>query len=309
MSQSEPLSRDADEALLRITGLRVHRRDPAGLDHEVLSGVDLTVLPGEILGLIGETGSGKTTLGRAVVGLVRPTSGSIRFAGEEIGGLRGRARRALRRDGPIQFVFQDPLRSLDPGQRVVDIVTESLAVRAESDRAGRRTRAAEILVDVGLDPDLLDRRPGALSGGQRQRVAVARAIIARPRLLICDEPVSALDASSRGHILRLLTRLRDEQQISILIISHDLPSMTDVADRTAVLHQGKIVEVGPTRQVFARPEHAYTRVLVDASPLRLRPAGHDPARADEMGHASSPPNGGTTAQGGPAAQAEPTSVR
>ncbi len=292
---SHDLSPADDEPLLRVAGLRAGFHGPDGIIHTVLDGVDLTISPGEIVGLIGETGSGKTTLGRAIVGLVRPTAGTIRFEGAQIQGLRGRHRRALRRRGRIQFIFQDPLRSLDPAQRVADIVTEGLAIRRELDPAGRRQRAAEALVAVGLGPEFLDRLPGEISGGQRQRVAIARGIVTHPRLLICDEPVSALDAANRTHILRLLARLRDDQAIAMLIISHDLASMADVADRVAVLHNGRIVEEGPTARVFAAPTHPYTRLLIASSPRSAR--GLDPDSGSGADHGSSHDHDGSEHDG------------
>ena len=165
----------------------------------------------------------------------------------------------------MQLVFQDPLRSLDPTITVADTVVESLAIAGVGDRAERRARATKALELVGLDPDLLDRLPGRISGGQRQRVAIARALVPEPKLLICDEPVSALDASSRAAILALLRRLRDETGTSMVVISHDLASMPGFADRIAVLCEGVVVEVGPTEEIFTAPQHPYTRLLLEAA--------------------------------------------
>ena len=165
----------------------------------------------------------------------------------------------------MQLVFQDPLRSLDPTVTVADTIVESLAIAGTGDRAERRARAAKALELVGLDPGLLDRRPGRISGGQRQRVAIARALVPEPKLLICDEPVSALDASSRAAILSLLRQLRDETGTSMVVISHDLASMPGFADRIAVLCEGVVVEVGKTAEIFAAPKHEYTRLLLEAA--------------------------------------------
>jgi ABC-type glutathione transport system ATPase component len=249
-------------SLLRIRGLEVAY---PGAGRGVLRGVDLDVAAGEIVAVVGETGSGKTTLGRTIMGLVSSSGGSIAFEGQEIAGLRRRARRKLRREGDMQLVFQDPLRSLDPTITVADTVVESLAIAGVGDRAERRARATKALELVGLDPDLLDRLPGRISGGQRQRVAIARALVPEPKLLICDEPVSALDASSRAAILALLRRLRDETGTSMVVISHDLASMPGFADRIAVLCEGVVVEVGPTEEIFTAPQHPYTRLLLEAA--------------------------------------------
>ena len=235
----------------------------------VLSQVELTVRPGEILGVIGETGSGKTTLARAVVGLAPVRSGRITFEGTEISALRGRRLRDFRRAGRLQFAFQDPLRALDPDIPVAATIAEPLAIAASADKAERESRVREALLAVGLDPALSDRLPGQLSGGQRQRVLLARALVTRPALLLADEPVSALDAANRNHVLRLLADLRDLSGTALLVISHDLHSLAGIADRLAVLHRGRIAEQGPARDVLDNPQHPYTARLVAAAP-RLR---------------------------------------
>jgi ABC-type glutathione transport system ATPase component len=254
--------------LLAVSGLRVRFGE-----REVLRGVDLRVDAGEIVGVIGETGSGKTTLARTIVGLVKPSGGSIRFGHTELSTLgEGRRRRAFRRAGDIALVFQDPLRSLDPALRVDRIVTEGLAVRGGLSATGRRSEAKRALQLVGLGDELLDRVPGDISGGQRQRVAIARALVTRPRLIILDEPVSALDASNRGAVLRTLRGLRDELGAGLAIISHDLASMVGIVDRIVVLYEGTVVEQGPTERVFTAPEHEYTRLLIAAAPASLQNA-------------------------------------
>jgi oligopeptide/dipeptide ABC transporter ATP-binding protein len=232
---------------------------------KILSGVSLQIWPREIVGLVGETGSGKTTLARTIVGLITPKHGRVTLGGTGISALRGRARRAERRAGRVQFVFQDPLRSLDPEMTVAQIVGEGLAIRG-TDPDEIRARVASSLEKVGLDARLLSRTPGQISGGQRQRVSIARALAAGPELLICDEPVSALDASNRNYVLRLLGQLRDSLGLSILIISHDLSSLTGIADRVAVLYRGRIVEDGPVGDVFANPRHPYTALLMASAP-------------------------------------------
>jgi ABC-type glutathione transport system ATPase component len=250
--------------LLRVADLWVRLGE-----QDVLRGVDLAVGAGEIVAVIGETGSGKTTLARTIVGLQRATHGVVDFDGVDLARLRGRGWRAFRRGGALQLVFQDPLRSLDPAVRVADSVGEGLAVRG-LDAAARDDAVARALSLVGLDPALSARVPGDISGGQRQRVAIARALVTEPRLIVLDEPVSALDASTRGAVLAMLRGLRDTLGVSLLVISHDLPSMLGVVDRVVVLHEGVIVEEGPTEQLLADPQHEYTRLLIAAAPAAVR---------------------------------------
>jgi oligopeptide/dipeptide ABC transporter ATP-binding protein len=234
--------------------------------NQVLSQVDLTIWPGEIVGLVGETGSGKTTLARTVVGLVKPRKGRVAVDGTEVSGLRRGALRKERRRGHVQLVFQDPLRSLDPDLTVAEIVGEGLKIRGGIDAEEMRARVEDALAKVGLDAALVSRTPGQISGGQRQRVSIARALATDPELLLCDEPVSALDASNRNYILRLLGELRDALRLTIVIISHDLSSLAGIADRVVVLYRGRIVEDGPVGQVFAAPRHPYTALLMASAP-------------------------------------------
>lgn len=250
-------------ALLEVRDLQVSlgRRNRT----RILHGVDLTIGAGEVVGLIGETGSGKTTLARTVLGLDPVESGSVVLDGQDLTTLRGRALRAHRRAGAVQYVFQDPLRSLDPDRTVHDSIAEPLAIR-RTPTATIRREVAETLELVGLPAALAERYPGQISGGQRQRVALARAMIVRPRLLLCDEPVSALDAASRVHVLELLRRLRDERGLAILLITHDLGTLAGLADSVAVLYRGELVEHGPTATVLTAPSHDYTRLLVSSVP-------------------------------------------
>jgi ABC-type glutathione transport system ATPase component len=234
----------------------------------VLDDVSLRVRAGEVVGVVGESGSGKTTLARAVLRAVEASSGRIAIEGRDVRSLRGRALRAWRRSGAAQYVFQDPLRSLDPGVRVFDSVAEGPRIaRLRRGEVGRRVESA--LREVGLSADLAARRPGELSGGQRQRVAIARALAVDPRLLILDEPVSALDAASRDRVIRALVRLRDARAdaLGMLVISHDIGSLAAVSDRLVVLYRGRIVEDGLTRDVVSAPRHPYTRLLVSSVPL------------------------------------------
>ena len=254
---------------LEVTYAPPRRRGSLGTG-AALTGIDLTVYEGEILGIIGETGSGKTTLARATVGLVRPAHGTIGFDGQDLGALTGRALRSFRRSGQIQLAFQDPLRSLDGDLNVRDVVGEPLAVTGELSRDELAKRVAEALSLVGLDVDAFgERYPRQLSGGQRQRVSLARAIVTRPRLLFCDEPVSALDVSNRNLVLRLLDRLREELGLAVVIIAHDLSSLAGIADRVAVFYRGRLVEQGPITDVLDRPAHPYTALLAASAPSVL----------------------------------------
>ncbi len=240
-----------------------------------VDGVDLTVRRGETLALVGGSGSGKTTLGRAVVGLVAPTAGTISFRGEDV----GRREASHRRD--MQIIFQDPYSSLDPRQTIADIVGEPLKLEPEMSRAERSARVEEVVSEVGLAPALLPRLPHQLSGGQRQRVAIARAIVRRPAFVVADEPVSALDMTVQKQILLLIRSLQERYRFACLFVSHDLGAVEQVADRVAVMQEGRIVELGDRDDVFDRPQHDYTRSLLDAAMLLDRRF----AGADAIGRA------------------------
>ena len=229
-----------------------------------LRGVDFEISSGRTLGFVGESGSGKTTVGRIVARLTDPDAGSIRFGGEDWLALRGRELRRRRRD--LQVVFQDPQTSLNPRMRAADQIAEPLRVQGLARGRSLRERVRELLSDVGLPPEAGDRLPRELSGGQRQRVAIARALATRPRLVVCDEPVSALDVSVAAQIVNLLLDLRERAGLSYLFISHDLAVVSRIADRIAVLYLGRIVEEGPTDEVGTRPLHPYTYALVAAAP-------------------------------------------
>ncbi|GAA0246875.1 ABC transporter ATP-binding protein [Cryptosporangium japonicum] len=259
------------EPILRVADLSVSYGR-----QRVLHGVTLDVEPGETVGIIGETGSGKSTLARAVLGLVPASAGSLRVDGSDVTRFSKRQWRAFRRRGVVQYVFQDPLRSLDPDLTIADSLIEPLLVRGVA-RAEAVARAEELLGRVRLDPDLLGRLPGAISGGQRQRVAVARALITDPALVILDEPVSALDAANRVLVLEILREL----DAALLFISHDLGSVAGIADRVAVIYRGELVEDRPTRELITAPAHAYTRLLVSSVPT-LRSATSDRAARDEL---------------------------
>jgi len=230
--------------------------------------VSLDLHPGETLAIVGESGSGKTTLARLLTRLLDPDSGSIRFLGHDLLAARGSALRALRRD--MQLVFQDPFASLNPRLRVESIVAEPLAIHEPAlNRAARRARVLETLSAVGLDSDSARRYPHEFSGGQRQRIGIARALVLRPKLLVADEPVSALDVSVGAQILALLQQLQSAAggfSLTYLLISHSLPVVAQLASRVAVMHNGRFVELGPADQILHSPSHPYTQSLLSSLP-------------------------------------------
>ena len=236
----------------------------SGSQVRALEDVSLTIEAGETVGLVGESGSGKTTLGRVLLRLIEPDSGSVRFDGAEVFAARSQELRQLRRD--MQIVFQDPYGSLDPRMTVEQIVSEPMLIHGNESAPLRRQKAAEMLGAVGLDQSALPRYPHQFSGGQRQRIVIARALILRPRFIVADEPVSALDVSVGAQIVNLLRQLRSEFQLTCLFISHSLPVVRYLADRIAVMKQGRIVELGTTEQIVAAPRHEYTRTLLAATP-------------------------------------------
>jgi len=230
-----------------------------------VDGVTVTIQPGETLGLIGESGSGKTTLGWLVARLHEPTGGTLRFAGEDVLGLRGTALRRWRQN--VQVVFQDPVGSLDPRLKVWQIVGEPLRAQGELSKPEVRERVHELLPTVGLPPDCLDQFPHEFSGGGRQRLSLARALSVDPKLLVLDEPTSALDVAVQAQILNRLVELQKERRFAYLLITHNVAAVRYVAHRVAVLYLGEVVEVGGVRDVLERPVHPYTKALLAAVPV------------------------------------------
>jgi len=226
--------------------------------------VSLEIEAGETLGLVGESGSGKSTLGRLALRLIEPTSGSIRFDGRDLLVASGSDMRRYRRD--MQIIFQDPFGSLDPRFRVEDVIAEPLIVHEPMSRSMRRVRTTELLRAVGLDESAAQRFPHEFSGGQRQRIGIARALALKPKFIVADEPVSALDVSVGAQIVNLLAQLQREFGLTYLFISHSMPVVRYLATRIAVMYRGKIVEVGSTTEITEEPKHAYSRSLLDATP-------------------------------------------
>ena len=235
---------------------------PPGFGVRAVDDLSLEIEAGETLGLVGESGSGKSTLGRLILRLIKPDSGSVRFDGRDVLAAGARELRALRRH--MQIVFQDPFSSLDPRMRVRDIVSEPLEIHGSN--GGDGFSASELMKLVGLDDSALSRYPHEFSGGQRQRISIARALALRPKLIVCDEPVSALDVSVGAQIINLLARLQCEFGIAYLFISHSMPVVRYLATRIAVMHRGKIVEMGPAEQITSHPSHPYTQQLLAATP-------------------------------------------
>ena len=259
--------RPAADTLLRIEELVVEFPvGRTGLKVHAVSGVSIDVLPGETLGLVGESGCGKSTMGKAVMQLVRAKSGSVLFEGNELTGLSGELLRALR--PKLQMIFQDPISSLNPRRRVRDIVREGLDIWKIGDKASRQARVAEVLDTVGIDPEVAGpKRPHEFSGGQCQRISIARAVATEPKLIICDEPVSALDVSVQAQILNLLEEMKRKYGLTLVFIAHDLAVVKNVSDRVAVMYLGKLCEFAGPDELYEAPAHPYTAALLSAIPV------------------------------------------
>ncbi|HZA79923.1 MAG TPA: ATP-binding cassette domain-containing protein, partial [Actinomycetes bacterium] len=260
---------DGREPLVRLTGVKKHFPITQGIifQREVgrvhaVDGVDLEIYPGETLGVVGETGCGKSTLARLLSRLLPVTEGRIEFDGQDITHTKGNALRSLRRE--IQMIFQDPYSSLNPRKRVGAIIGDPFDIHGLAEGKERKQRVQELMEVVGLNPEHYNRFPAEFSGGQRQRIGVARALALRPKLIICDEPVSALDVSIQAQVINLLEDLQEEFQLTYIFIAHDLSVVRHVSDRVAVMYLGKIVELADAARLYAEPKHPYTGALLSA---------------------------------------------
>lgn len=285
------------EPLLRVRGLAKHFPIVRGalFPRQVgavraVDGVDFDVAEGKTLALVGESGCGKSTTGRLILRLIEPTSGEIAFAGTELTKLSTDEMRQRRQE--LQIIFQDPYGSLDPRMTVAEIVAEPLRIHGVGDKETRRSRVAELLDVVGLPREHASRYPHEFSGGQRQRIGIARALALRPRFVVCDEPVSALDVSIQAQIVNLMLDLQKEFGLSYLFIAHDLGVVKHVADEVAVMYLGKIVEIADKRRLYATPKHPYTQALLAAVPVP-KPSARQALKplAGEIPSPSAPPSG------------------
>ena len=273
--------------LLRVERLVKEFPVRGGVVHAV-SDVSFTVEKGETLGLVGESGCGKSTLGKLLINLIPPTSGKVWFKGQDLSQYQGEALRALRRG--MQMIFQDPYASLDPRMSVGRIIAEPLSAHHIGQNSAARTAIVrDLMAQVGLRPELYSRYPHQFSGGQRQRIGIARALALNPELIICDEPVSALDVSIQAQILNLLSDLQKERGLTYLFISHDLNVVRYLSDRVIVMFLGQVCELSPTEALYAAPRHPYTRFLLEAVP-QPDPSRRDENRALLAGEVSSPVN-------------------
>jgi len=269
-AEIEDATADDRRPLLEVVDLRLHYPIKRGVisrtvGHvKAVDGVSFSVYPGETLGIVGESGCGKSSAGRSIIRLETPTSGSVIFDGDDISQAGERSLRRVRSE--LQMVFQDPYASLNPQLRIGDLLAEPLIAHHRCSRAEAKKRVREILTTVGLNDQYVNRYPHELSGGQRQRVGIARALMLEPKLIVCDEPVSALDVSIQAQVLNLLKDLQEDFGLTYIFISHGLGAIKYISDRIAVMYLGKIMELAPTTEIFNRPSHPYTELLLDAYP-------------------------------------------
>ena len=257
--------RDGDDVLLRVEGLTVEFPAPGGNKVKAVSGISFDIKKGETLGLVGESGCGKSTTGRAVIQLPPPTGGSVRLGGDELTDMKGEELRKRRTD--IQMIFQDPISSLNPRRKIGKVVSEPLDVWGPASKEEKQALTDKLLEAVGIDPDVArDKRPHEFSGGQCQRISIARALVLDPSLLICDEPVSALDVSVQAQILNLLDDLKVEYDLTLVFIAHDLAVVKNISDRVAVMYLGKMCEIAESNNMYANPAHPYTALLLGSVP-------------------------------------------
>jgi peptide/nickel transport system ATP-binding protein len=278
------------DLLLQVRDLVVEFPAEGGELVHAVSGISFDVAKGETLGLVGESGCGKSTTGLAIMQLVRPKSGTVAIGGRNLTSVKGEA---LRKSRPtFQMIFQDPLASLNPRRKIREIVAEPLQIWLDREGPSHEQKVAEMLEAVGLDADLMgDKKPRAFSGGQAQRIAIARALILNPSLLVCDEPVASLDVSVQGQILNLLASMKRRYGLTMLFIAHDLAVIKNVSDRLAVMYLGKLCEVGDADKVYGRPAHHYTKALLDSVP-RLGQSGPEaPPLGGEVPSPVNPPSG------------------
>ena len=258
--------------LLDVRGLQMHFPVSKGVifqskvgEIKAVDGVSFQIMRGETLGLVGESGCGKTTIGRCILQLLKPTGGEVRFRGEDLTQLSGKEMRPLRKE--LQVIFQDPYGSLNPRMTVGAIVEEPLIIHKIGDRNERKGKVQELFEVVGLNPNMMDRYPYEFSGGQRQRIGIARALAVNPTFIVCDEPVSALDVSIQAQVINLLRSLQERFDLTYLFIAHDLSVVRHISDRVAVMYLGKIVEITGRDQLYRDPKHPYTRALLSAVPI------------------------------------------
>ncbi|PJF22014.1 MAG: peptide ABC transporter substrate-binding protein [Phototrophicales bacterium] len=272
MQQQEQTQNEDREVILSVRGLKKHFPITAGIVIQrqvgavkAVDGVDFDVYKGETLGLVGESGCGKSTTGRTILQLYRPTAGSVVFEGKELTTMRGNELRQMRRR--MQIIFQDPFASLNPRMTVGNIVSEPLLVHNVMSKNERKEYVSHLLEKVGLNPFYINRYPHEFSGGQRQRIGIARALALNPSFIVADEPISALDVSIQAQVVNLLEDLQQELNLTYLFIAHDLSMVRHICDRVAVMYLGKVVEIGPTNLVYDNPLHPYTQALLSAVPV------------------------------------------